>query len=243
MFTALPMESVVAVLKDTPVPTILVVAGILFLLLAIAGQVAGRITVAPERQRWAAVMGSILLIAGLALYVVPPARLIPPSPPEVTAPTPPTPKEDQPPQPSTAPPSTQLPPPQPEKQDFKVVPLPSLNARVTAVRFFEHSPCSKVPSVEERTYQQRFPQVMTREIYTELTLAHPKQERRLKITIQGFYRHKGHVVNKPEVKTDIPPNQQESVYWFYKHQGEGGVLSCVGGYPRGQSAHIRSMSI
>jgi hypothetical protein len=51
------MESVIAVLKDTPIPTILVIAGIAFLLLAIAGQLAGRIVVAPERQRWAAIIG------------------------------------------------------------------------------------------------------------------------------------------------------------------------------------------
>jgi hypothetical protein len=23
------------------------------------------------------------------------------------------------------------------------------------------------------------------------------------------------------------------VYWFYKHEGEGRVIPCVGGYPRG----------
>jgi hypothetical protein len=51
------MESVLTALKDTPIPTILVVAGIAFLLLAIAGQLAGRIVVAPERQRWAAFIG------------------------------------------------------------------------------------------------------------------------------------------------------------------------------------------
>jgi hypothetical protein len=52
------MDSVIAALKDTPVPTILVVAGIVFLLLSIAGQLAGRIAVPPERQRQAASAGS-----------------------------------------------------------------------------------------------------------------------------------------------------------------------------------------
>lgn len=42
------MESVVAALKDMPIPTILVIAGIVFLLLPIAGQLAGRIAVARE---------------------------------------------------------------------------------------------------------------------------------------------------------------------------------------------------
>ena len=37
------MDSVFAVLKETPIPTILVVVGIAFLLLSIVGQLAGRI--------------------------------------------------------------------------------------------------------------------------------------------------------------------------------------------------------
>lgn len=65
------MESAIATLKDTPIPTILVIAGIAFLLLAIAGQLAGRIAVAPERQPVAAVIGGVLLTAGVVLYVVP----------------------------------------------------------------------------------------------------------------------------------------------------------------------------
>lgn len=85
------MESVIAVLKDTPIPTILVVAGIVFLLLAIAGQLAGRIAVAPERQRWAAIIGGGLLAIGVALHVVPQVRLISPEPERISAPTPPPP--------------------------------------------------------------------------------------------------------------------------------------------------------
>jgi hypothetical protein len=65
------MKEVITALKDTPIPTILVVAGIVFLLLAIAGQLAGRIVVAPERQRWVAVIGGGLLAIGVALYVIP----------------------------------------------------------------------------------------------------------------------------------------------------------------------------
>jgi hypothetical protein len=69
-------------LKDTPIPTILVFAGIGFLLLAVAGQLAGRIAVAPERQRGAAVIGGVLLAAGIVLHVVPQAkRPLPGSPP------------------------------------------------------------------------------------------------------------------------------------------------------------------
>ncbi len=60
-------------LKDTPIPTILVVAGIVFLLLSIAGQLAGRINVPPERQRQAAIIGGLLLVVGVVLHVAPPS--------------------------------------------------------------------------------------------------------------------------------------------------------------------------
>jgi hypothetical protein len=75
------MESVMTALKDTPIPTILVIAGIAFLLLSIAGQLAGRIAVAPERQRWAAIIGGGLLAIGVTLHVVPQVRPTSPPPP------------------------------------------------------------------------------------------------------------------------------------------------------------------
>jgi hypothetical protein len=101
------MESVIAALKDTPIPTILVVAGIVFLLLAIAGQLAGRVTVAPERQRWAAIIGGGLLAIGVALHVVPQVGLRSREPERTSAPTPsPSVKEELPSKPA-AQPSTQ----------------------------------------------------------------------------------------------------------------------------------------
>jgi hypothetical protein len=74
------MDSVIAALKDTPIPTILVVAGIAFLLLAVAGQIAGRIVVAPERQRWSAIIGGGLLAIGVALSIHPEDRSKTPAP-------------------------------------------------------------------------------------------------------------------------------------------------------------------
>jgi hypothetical protein len=82
------METVLAALKDTPIPTILVIAGIVFLLLAIAGQLAGRIVVAPERQRWAAVIGGGLLAIGVALHIGPKVPTFHPSPPLAKEPPP-----------------------------------------------------------------------------------------------------------------------------------------------------------
>jgi hypothetical protein len=107
------MESAITALKDTPIPTILVVAGIVFLLLAIAGQLAGRIAVAPERQRWAAIIGGGLLAIGIALHVVPQVRMIPPAPLTPSAPSKPNQLAELPQTPATKPPT----PPSDDKPD------------------------------------------------------------------------------------------------------------------------------
>ena len=107
------MASMLTALKDTPIPTILVIAGIVFLLLSIAGQLAGRIAVAPERQRWAAIIGGGLLAIGVALHVVPQTRLISRGTEEAPISRPSSPEtKDQRPRPSEVSPST--PPSTPE---------------------------------------------------------------------------------------------------------------------------------
>jgi hypothetical protein len=58
-------------LKDTPLPTILVVAGIAFWVLGIAGSIAGKIKVQPGRQWAAGIAGTVLIVLGLWLYVAP----------------------------------------------------------------------------------------------------------------------------------------------------------------------------
>jgi hypothetical protein len=108
------MESVIAALKDTPIPTILVIAGIAFLLLAIAGQLAGRIVVAPERQRWAAIIGGGLLAIGLGLHIVPQLQS------EVTRPT-----RERPPTSQPSKPTAEKPPPQSLGKPPSTQPLPS----------------------------------------------------------------------------------------------------------------------
>lgn len=61
----------VKTISQTPLPTILVGSGILFWLLAIAGSVAGQITIEPGMRRTAQVVGSALIAFGLVLFLVP----------------------------------------------------------------------------------------------------------------------------------------------------------------------------
>src|SRR5262249_15626777 len=65
------MGDIITALKDTPVPTILIVGGIGFLLLAVAGSIAGKIEIPPARQKWAGGIGVVLLSVGLILYMLP----------------------------------------------------------------------------------------------------------------------------------------------------------------------------
>lgn len=61
------MLDLLKALKDTPIPTILTVAGILFLVLGVAGGIVGKIQVAPNRQRISLAMGGLLLVIGVAI--------------------------------------------------------------------------------------------------------------------------------------------------------------------------------
>jgi hypothetical protein len=107
------MDSALAATKDRLIPTILVLAGLVFLLLSVTGRLAGRIVVAPERQRWAAMIGGGVLAIGIALHVVPQTRLISRGTEEAPTSRPSTPQtKDQRPQPSEVSPRT--PPSTPE---------------------------------------------------------------------------------------------------------------------------------
>ena len=198
-------------LKDTPIPTILVFAGIGFLLLAVAGQLAGRIAVAPERQRGAAVIGGVLLAAGIVLHVVPQAkRPLPGSPP----PAQPPPQEPSRP-PSPTPPPLQPLPSTPESTlgHPTLGVIPALDVRVTELRFFEGPYVAEDPPPEgQRWYGQRFSQATTRTIYTELALPYAKREQPTRLRIVAIYeRDDGSVIGRPE----------------HCHRGRSGSLSLL----------------
>ena len=65
------MNDLLNTLSHTPLPTILVVAGIVFWVLAIAGSLAGKITVEPGKQKTAGFVGSALIVLGLILFFAP----------------------------------------------------------------------------------------------------------------------------------------------------------------------------
>jgi hypothetical protein len=65
------MSDLVRTLSDTPLPTILVLAGVLFWILAIAGSLAGKITVERGKQTTAGLVGTAFVALGLVLFFVP----------------------------------------------------------------------------------------------------------------------------------------------------------------------------
>jgi hypothetical protein len=65
------LNDLLSALSSTPLPTILVVAGILFWILAIAGSLAGKITVEKGKQKTAGLVGTALIALGLVLFFVP----------------------------------------------------------------------------------------------------------------------------------------------------------------------------
>jgi len=58
-------------LEKTPVPAVLVIAGLIFLLLSMAGKLAGQIEIPESRQTIAGAIGIVLLCSGIFLYVLP----------------------------------------------------------------------------------------------------------------------------------------------------------------------------
>jgi hypothetical protein len=107
------------------------------------------------------------------------------------------------------------PPPDPTTQLFKVESLPSLDARVTALRFFAGD-CYNAPGPQARKYTRRFPVGgLIYAIYAEITLEYPMPERRIYFTLKAIYQSEDiGVIDTREKRTYIPLDQQSSVYWI-----------------------------
>ena len=61
------MTEIIQTLAGTPIPTILVIAGILFLLMSVAEKISGHLTIPETRKKQALVLGLALLVVGVAL--------------------------------------------------------------------------------------------------------------------------------------------------------------------------------
>ena len=64
------MAELLGAVQDTPIPNLLVLAGIVFIFLAIAGGLSDKVTVPKERQRLIGGIGAVLLVAGIGLHVL-----------------------------------------------------------------------------------------------------------------------------------------------------------------------------
>jgi len=58
-------------LSQTPMPTILVIAGLFFIFLSISGGISGKVQIPLTRQWQSGIAGGILLVIGLAIYIIP----------------------------------------------------------------------------------------------------------------------------------------------------------------------------
>ena len=65
------MVDLLTSLKDTPLPTLLILAGLFFLLLSVVAKLGGAIEVNPAQQKLAMAIGLFLLIIGLVVTLKP----------------------------------------------------------------------------------------------------------------------------------------------------------------------------
>src|SRR5262249_55752753 len=107
-------------LLQTPLAQLFVLFGVFFWLLAIAGSVAGKITVEPRKQKAAGLVGTAFIALGILLPYLPPA-LAPNAPQAPTsAATPTSPSVSQPTPSPAAASSAQAPAPQPSPSPVSV---------------------------------------------------------------------------------------------------------------------------
>lgn len=64
------MAELLGAVQDTPIPNLLVLAGIVFVFLAIVGGLTDKVTVPKERQRLIGAIGAVLLVAGIGLHLL-----------------------------------------------------------------------------------------------------------------------------------------------------------------------------
>jgi hypothetical protein len=71
------MLEILKTLKDTPLPSILVIGGIIFLLLSYVRKIGSSIELEPEKKGSVGFIGFVLLCAGIGLYMIPAVQALP----------------------------------------------------------------------------------------------------------------------------------------------------------------------
>lgn len=66
------MEEAIKAIQGTPVPTLLIVAGLFFLLLGFVSKLGGMIEVSPEQKKYTLPIGLLVLTIGLVIHFTPP---------------------------------------------------------------------------------------------------------------------------------------------------------------------------
>jgi hypothetical protein len=103
--------------------------------------------------------------------------------------------------------------PEPKIFHSNVELIPSLNARVTKILFFE-SNRSDIVLPKKRIYQSRFAQATTRSVYTEIYLEHPQPGRRIDFIITLVYiRENGTTFRIEEYQSRIEADWTSSNHW------------------------------
>jgi len=94
--------------------------------------------------------------------------------------------------------------------------IPSLNATVTALKFFEGS--TNAPPREQRVYANRFDKSKTRYIFWELNLEHPAQGHPVDFSIEAiWYRPNNSVLRRQTLQTSLEADWT----WSYHQWGFG----------------------
>ncbi|MCR4342880.1 MAG: hypothetical protein NUV40_03195 [Patescibacteria group bacterium] len=109
---------------------------------------------------------------------------------------------------------------QPQKPSDDIE-IPSLNAKVTELRFFEKG--NKMPTFGQRGYKRQFPNSSSRYINWEINLEHPKPNRRIDFEITAiYYRSDGSMLAQQTKNSYIKPGWTTSYHslgWGWSKPG------------------------
>jgi hypothetical protein len=117
--------------------------------------------------------------------------------------------------------------------------IPSLDATVTFLRFFEGE--YQAPLREQRAYTQRFERAQTRYVHWGLPLAHPAPGRRRVFSIQSVWYHPdGHILARLPMHTVVEADWTWSYHYASWHATGGWAAGTyrVELYVRGQQIAV-----